>query len=163
MVTHEKSGGSLLKQGLRPKEYEKHADEINVKFFVRENVNVHLGSAVVPVVGLGGGLPTHVIEDANFLTSNSPFSSSSTLHSSLDPLSEHTDNVVTHLAEPSTGESESLLEFAEAPTSGLLPGTVAPGTPVVGENIYAENASALAEEAPALLLKPVFPQQVSRH
>ncbi|MGP3397851.1 hypothetical protein [Coxiella burnetii] len=62
MVTHEKSGGSLLKQGLRPKEYEKHADEINVKFFVRENVNVHLGSAVVPVVGLGGGLPTHVIE-----------------------------------------------------------------------------------------------------
>ncbi|WP_242438558.1 hypothetical protein [Coxiella burnetii] len=149
MVTHEKSGGSLLKQGLRPKEYEKHADEINVKSFVRENVNVHLGSAVVPVVGLGGGLPTHVIEDANFLTSNSPFSSSSTLHSSLDPLSEHTDNVVTHLAEPSTGESESLLEFAEAPTSGLLPGTVAPGTPVVGENIYAENASALAEEAPA--------------
>ncbi|WP_267256418.1 hypothetical protein [Coxiella endosymbiont of Ornithodoros maritimus] len=51
MVTHEKAGvGSLLKQGLRPKEYEKDADEINVKSFVRENVNLHLGSVVVPVV-----------------------------------------------------------------------------------------------------------------
>ena len=149
--THEKPGvGSLLKQGGIPK---KIRGTRRRKSFVSENVNVHLWGAVVPVVGLGlsGGLPAHVPEGANFLISNSPFSSSDRLHSAVWThfLSIPITLFLTSLNRPRR-KPNLCSNLSKLRTSGLLPGSRGPGAPVVGENVSAQNASALiAEEGAA--------------